>query len=186
MKSTALLAFLCLVGLAGCSEESEAPPEASPGTVDDGCPRGTLESDIAYVPLTGPRVDSNGALMPPPASGYVVSSTFLRLREGEDAGRRFSELLGPVVTNLQTQPGLEALQLATSTACRTARTLSVWSSLEAMYDFVASDAHQTAVNAVSEVSRGGSIVIHWSARNAEQASWNEAARRLAAAQGPFY
>ena len=55
-----------------------------------------------------------------------------------------------------------------------------------MYDFVASDTHQTAVNAVSEVSRGGSTVLHWSAETVEQASWQEAARRLADAKGPFY
>jgi heme-degrading monooxygenase HmoA len=177
--------LLLLAALAGCSEgldETPAPAESA----DDGCPRGTLESDAVFLPRTGPRVDASGALMAPPEAGYVVSSTFLRLRHGDEANRRFGELFAPVMTQLQNQPGLEALQLGTSAACGTARTLSVWSSLAAMYDFVASDAHQTAVHAVSEVSRGGSIVVHWSAQTAEQASWQEAERRLAAAQGPFY
>ena len=190
MRSLPLFAFPLFLGLAACSEESETPASAgaggTSGNVDDGCPRGTLESDITYLPRTGPRVDANGVLMPPPAASYVVSSTFLRLRSKDDANRRFGELMAPISALLEQQPGLEALQLAVSGECKTARTLSVWASLDVMYDFVASDAHQTAVRAVSEVSRGGSVVVHWSAENTEQASWDEAARRLTAAPGPFY
>jgi len=185
VKISPLLAFVLFPVLTACSDDSEAAPSPS-GAVDDGCPRETLELDIAYTPRTGPKVDASGALMAPPGSGYVVSTTFLRLRPGDEAGRRFAELFGPIAVQLQNQPGLLALQLATSADCGTARTLSVWSSLEAMYDFVASDTHQTAVNAVSEVSRGGSTVLHWSAETVEQASWQEAARRLADAKGPFY
>ncbi len=185
MKNSLMFACVLLPVLTGCSDESEAAPGPA-GAGDDGCPRGTLELDIAYTPRTGPKVDASGTLMPPPGDGYVVSTTFLRLRPGDEAGKRFAELFGPVALQLQHQPGLEALQLATSANCGTARTLSVWSSLEAMYDFVASDAHQAAANAVSELSRGGSTVIHWSAENVEQASWQEAAGRLAAAKGPFY
>ena len=182
-----LFGFVLLATLTACSsEESQPPGGPPPGSVDDGCPRGTLESDIVYLPRTGPKVDPSGALMPPPAEGYVVSSTFLRLRPGEEAARRFGELFAPIATQLQAQPGLEALQLATAAGCQTARTLSVWASPEAMYDFVVSDAHYAAVKAVSEVSRGGSVVVHWTAQNAEQASWNEATRRLDAARGPFY
>jgi heme-degrading monooxygenase HmoA len=185
---TSLFGLLLLATITGCSEESDAPAAAGPdpGAVTDGCPRGTLESDMASLPWTGPKIDSSGKLMPPPAEGYVVSSTFLRLRPGDEAGRRFGELFAPIATQLQTQPGLEALQLATSASCGTARTLSVWASQEAMYDFVVSDAHYAAVRAVSEVSRGGSIVVHWSAQTVEQASWDEATKRLTAAKGPFY
>jgi heme-degrading monooxygenase HmoA len=185
---TSIFGFLFLVTLAGCSEDSdsEAPLGPDPGAVDDGCLRGTLETDIAYLPRTGPRIDAAGTLMPPPAEGYVVSTTFLRLRPGDEAGRRFGELFAPIATQLQTQPGLEALQLATSASCGTARTLSVWASPDAMYDFVVSDAHYAAVRAVSEVSRGGSVVVHWTAQTPEQASWDEATKRLTAAKGPFY
>jgi heme-degrading monooxygenase HmoA len=185
---TSIFAFVFLATLSGCSEDSEsnAPQGPDPGAVDDGCPRGTLETDIVYLPRTGPKVDATGTLMPPPAEGYVVSTTFLRLRSGDEASRRFNELFAPIATQLQTQPGLEALQLATSPGCQTARTLSVWASPEAMYDFVVSDAHYAAVKAVSEVSRGGSVVVHWSAQTTEQASWGEATKRLTAAKGPFY
>jgi heme-degrading monooxygenase HmoA len=186
VKSRSLLGLFLVAGLSGCSEESETPPATDPGAVSDGCLRGTLEADIAYLPRTGPKVDATGALMPPSADGYVVSSTFLRLRPGDEAGRRFGELFAPIATQLQTQPGLEALQLATSASCQTARTLSVWASPEAMYDFVVSDTHYAAVKAVSEVSRGGSVVVHWTAQNVEQASWDEATKRLMAARGPFY
>jgi hypothetical protein len=187
MKAAALLGLgIFLPVVAGCSEDSEAPPAADPGAVTDGCPRGTLESDLVYLPRTGPKVDASGALMPPPAAGYVVSSTFLRLQPGEQAGRRFGELMAPISEQLTSLPGLEALQLATSPGCGTARTLSVWSTLDAMYYFVTSDAHQAAIDAVSEVSRGGSVVVHWNAQTVEQASWDEATRHLTAARGPFY
>ncbi len=186
MNSTPLLALVLIAGLTGCSEDSETPAGDPRGTVDDGCVRGALESDIAYLPRTGPKVDATGTLMPPPADGYVVSSTFLRLRPGDEAARRFGELFGPIAAQLQTQPGLEALQLATSAGCQTARTLSVWASPDAMYDFVVSDTHYAAVRAVSEVSRGGSVVVHWTARKVDQASWDEATQRLTDAQGPFY
>jgi heme-degrading monooxygenase HmoA len=185
---TSIFGFLFLATLTGCSEnsDSETPQGPEPGAVGDGCPRGTLETDIVYLPRTGPSIDATGTLMPPPAEGYVVSTTFLRLRAGDEAGSRFNELFAPIATQLQTQPGLEALQLATSARCGTARTLSVWASAEAMYDFVVSDAHYAAVKAVSEVSRGGSVVVHWTAPTAEQASWDEATKRLTAAKGPFY
>jgi hypothetical protein len=39
---------------------------------------------------------------------------------------------------------------------------------------------------VDEVSRGGSVVVHWDAATLEESTWEEGARKLAASTGPFY
>lgn len=183
MRSPFLLATLALC--AACSGEGEKAGSPSPMEPEDGCARGTLESDIVYTPMTGPKVEG-GKLAAPSGEGYVASSTFLRLKPGDETNTRFQELLGPILAGFPSRPGMQAFQLALAASCNTARTLSVWASVEDMYDFVTSEEHMTAVSAVGEVSRGGSIVVHWDAATAEETSWQEAARKLAAATGPFY
>jgi heme-degrading monooxygenase HmoA len=183
------LFFAAITLCAACSGSDAKPvaetPGPSPGDVDDGCARGSIESDLAFTPMSGPKVEG-GALVAPGAEGYVVSSTFLRLRPGEESNKRFQELFAPILAGFAARPGMQAFQLGLSASCNTARTLSVWSSTEAMYDFVTSDEHMAAVNAVGEVSRGGSVVVHWDATNVDESSWDEAARKLASASGPFY
>jgi len=139
------------------------------------------------VPLSGPGVDpETGELKPPPAAGYIVSSTYLRLKSKPGEFQRFGELMGPIQQALAEQPGLLALQLSTSDSCSSARTLAVWESADAMYEFVTSPAHMAAVDAVGEVSRGGSIVTSWRASQTGEATWDEAVRKLDADNGPFY
>ena len=188
MRTPLLLAALALC--AACSSSDDKKPEAesptpSPGDVDDGCARGSMESDLAFTPMSGPKV-SEGALMAPGNDGYVTATTFLRLRPGEEAAARFQELAGPIIASFASRPGMQAFQLGLSASCNTARTLSVWATTEDMFDFVTSDEHMNAMNAVSEVSRGGSMTVHWEAATTEESSWDEAAKRLAAGNGPFY
>jgi heme-degrading monooxygenase HmoA len=167
----------------------------SGGAPNDGCTRGAIEADLndgqpggppSIVTPTAPRwqgpaVDpATGALRP---GSYVFSSTYLTLRP--DGRPRFGELMGPISADLQTRPGLLAITLALSESCGTARTLSAWESEEAMYAFVASDAHGAAVSAVGEVSRGQSVVTHWAGTEAG-ATWARAAEELARDEGPFY
>jgi hypothetical protein len=167
----------------GSKPEGEGP---DPGAVDDGCERSKIEPDLGATPMSGSKVDTSGVLAEPGPGGYVVSSTFLRLRPGEAVTTRFGELSGPIIAGLPARPGLAGFQLGLAPACNVARTLSVWESEEAMYDFVVSDEHITAVSAVSEVSRGASVVVHWTAESAADATWERAGMELAAAKGPFY
>jgi heme-degrading monooxygenase HmoA len=186
MTRSHLFSIAAFALCAACSSSDDAKNVAAdPGTVTDGCARDTLESDLALTPLSGSQV-KDGDLAAPGPDGYVVSTTFLRLKPGDDTAARFQELVSPILQRLVTQSGLAGFQLGLSTSCNTARTLSVWESTEAMYDFVGSDVHMTAVNAVSDVSRGGSIVVHWQAPTADEASWSSATETLAAANGPWY
>jgi hypothetical protein len=148
---------------------------------DDGCREDELEADMPRTPLAGDDV-VDGAV---PAGSYAISSTYLRLPEGEAARERFFALVGPVLADLTTREGAVASALALSASCNTARTLTVWRDQDAMYEFVAGEAHLAAMAAVGEVSRGGSIAKHWLGDESE-ANWDSAAEQLGAFDGRTY
>jgi heme-degrading monooxygenase HmoA len=161
--------------------DASAPTNSNsePGGNFAGCVRGSLESDLEASPLAGPGV-REGALEP---GDYVVSSTYLQIKLGKNA--RLQELSAPILDDLGSRAGLVALSLGNSRTCNVARTLTVWRDDAAMLEFVIGDAHSTAVQAVSELSRGGSVVTHWSG-DEKTASWKSAAEHLAADDGPEY
>jgi hypothetical protein len=159
---------------------NESEPAADPTELSD-CTRGTLEPDLQAAPLDGPGV-SDGALIP---GDHVVSSTYLQI--GRDAASRqlFEQLVAPVTAELQVRPGLLALSFGSSESCGTVRTLSVWEDDVAMLGFVTSTAHANAMARVTEISRGGSVVTHWTG-DAATANWPTAAQRLGEDDGPEY
>jgi quinol monooxygenase YgiN len=156
----------------GSTEAPEADPFA-------GCAPGTLEADMNAAPLSGPGVQ-DGALEP---GEYIVSSTYLQLKP--DKLDRFQELLKPIEADLASRDGVVALSFGGSPTCGTARTLAVWRDEAAMFSFVTGEAHSAAVGAIDELSRGGSIVTHWTGDQAS-ATWDAAAGQLAADDGPTY
>lgn len=171
-------------GGASATDGGSAPDVArgtDSGTPFGDCSRGTLEQDFAAAPLAGAGV-VDGKLR---AGNYVISATYLQLRQEAAAQQRFGELMGPILAELQTRPGLVAISLGTSSRCGVARTLSVWEDDIAMLGFVASKAHGAAVSSVNQVSRGGSLVTHW-AGDSTQATWSAAAEQAAKDDGPFY
>lgn len=159
------------------------------------CRAGSVEEDLAgaspnltptELAWMGPGVDSaTGALMPQEGT-LIVSTTYLRLQPTDEARARFGELMNPILGDLFGNPELVAVQLALSERCGTARTLSVWRSVEGMFTFAASDSHATAASAVGDVSRGGSVVTHWEAAGVGGIGWDEAVAQAAAVEGPFY
>jgi hypothetical protein len=158
----------------------DSDPAANPSELS-GCTRGTLESDLQAAPLEGPGV-SDGVLTP---GEYVVSSTYLQI--GTDAASRqlFEQLVAPVTAELQVRPGLLALSFGSSESCGTVRTLSVWEDDVAMLGFVTSTAHANAMARVTDISRGGSVVTHWTG-GAATVNWPDAAQRLGEDDGPEY
>jgi len=148
---------------------------------DDGCHADELEADMPRAPLTGAGV-VDGTLA---AGSYAISSTYLRLPAGDAARERFFALAGPVIADAATREGAVASALALSASCNTARTLTVWRDQEAMYEFVSGQAHLVAMAAVGEVSRGGSIAMHWLGDESE-ANWDTAAEQLGAFEGRTY
>ncbi|MBL8949866.1 MAG: DUF3291 domain-containing protein, partial [Myxococcaceae bacterium] len=116
---------------------------------------------------------------------YAISSTYLRQPSGEAAEKKFSQLMAPISMQLTNQKGLVAMQLTFSEHCHTARTLTVWEDEAAMYSFVMSKAHVDAMAAVGELSRGGSIALHWSGSDRD-ATWSTATQKLGAHSGAQY
>lgn len=182
MKSSLWILIPALVFTAACGDAADDADDTSPPPEGPLCARGTLEPDLAMqTPLMGSGVDpATGAIAPPPSGSYVVSSTYLALKPDPAAQARFGELTGPIQAALMNQEGLVGLQLASSKSCVTARTLTIWASEEAMYAFVTGPAHMEAASSFSEVSRGGSVVTHWSAASTGEIRWEEAAKKLAA------
>lgn len=202
MRLVLVLSLSTSLGLVACGGDDPPPtaqptpsatptptPSPTPQPLIPGCVRGTIEPDhTTFGPLAGPGVDpATGQLRPPPAgSAYVVSSTYLALRGEPAAQQAFGQLMGPIDQTLRTQAGLVAIQLGTSMSCGTARTLTVWASEDAMYAFVASPAHVDAIRRVNEVSRGESMVTHWTATTTAAVTWAEAAAQLRDHDGTLY
>jgi hypothetical protein len=172
-----------------------------PGTGGDGagtpigCEPGTLEEDLMGQDQAGNPVPvvwlgsgadpATGGLLPDDGT-FVASTTYLTLNGTPETQQRFGQLMGPIIGALFGNPDLLAVQLGTSARCGTARTFAVWRSLEGMMTFATSDAHMAAVGAVGEISRGRSVVTHWEGATIDTLDWDEATRRVAAIEGPFY
>lgn len=187
---TFAFATLLLVGCDDADGPSRPDPVTDAGPTDT-CDRAVLEDDLGSPAgpgwaLAGPGVDPATGELLPFDQPVVASTTYLRLRSEVSSQQRFGQLMGPIQETLGTAPGLLAIGLATSDACGTARTLTIWESEDAMLGFVTSEAHVAAVQAVSEVSRGGSVVTHWSASDTSAAGPDEALRQLAAYDGFEY
>lgn len=163
---------------AACSRE---PAE------DPACRADALEPDIMYAaPLAGPGVAEDGTIAAPAAGKrYAISSTYLRQKRDEPSQKRFQTLMAPMAMQLSSQPGLVALQLSFSEKCLSARTLTVWQDEAAMVGFVMSDSHQAAIAAIGDVSRGGSIALHWLGSE-QDATWDKATAKLGAHAGAEY
>jgi heme-degrading monooxygenase HmoA len=135
------------------------------GPDDKVCVRSYTEPDLQVAPLSGPGVDpATGKLAP---GTYLLSSTYLRLSTDAAAQKTFQAAFKAISDTLPTQPGLIAWQVATSSECLTARTLSVWKDDASMYGFAGGPAHADAVAKIGTISRGGSVVTHWSGTEAD-------------------
>lgn len=181
--ASVILPLGLLAAACGGDDDDDAAVDAAPAAT---CDRGVLEPDNQpQGPLAGPGVDpESGELRAPPEGGYYMSTTYLQIKP--EAQQLFGELVMPIGQQLATQPGLVAVQLTSAAECGTARTLGVWESEEAMFDFSLGDAHQAAVGRIDEVSRGASAFATWTAASLDQTTWQAAADRLAEVDGPLY
>ena len=62
--------------------------------------------------------------------------------------------------------------------------MTIWTDQAAMMDFVRSGAHNAAMGAVSEISRGGSVTLHWETTNPEDIDWAAAVTHFVGHDGP--
>lgn len=187
--------------VADTSDGSASDPDTSGGDASTGddpfadCDRGVLEADIMGadqmgnpIPLVwmGPGVDPMTGMLVDDGSTYVVSSTYLAMKPDPAAQQAFGEVTPPIVPELFGNPGVVAFQLGSSNACASARTLTVWRDEAAMMAFVMSDAHATAAARIGEISRGSSVVTHWTGATVAEIDWDIAVEHVAADAGPFY
>ncbi|WP_437806967.1 antibiotic biosynthesis monooxygenase family protein [Sorangium sp. So ce1078] len=178
--AAAVLAALGVI-LPGCADDAGAtPPDAPPAE----CTGGVLEADLQAEPLSGPGVDpATGKLRPPPeGSSYTVSATYGIPRPGDAVMEKYVQYFGAIQAQLASQPGLLALQLGQAPSCGSGRTLAVWSSAEAMYEFVMSDAHLAAMDAVNELVQPNYAVTHWETASADEMTLEEGVRRIQASE----
>jgi heme-degrading monooxygenase HmoA len=174
---------LCLISASACGDDDKGAGVSSAAL---GCAPSTLESDLDAEPLQGPGVDpATGKFTFAPGASYVVSSTYIVPKPGPNgapATDQYQQLFPALVEQLQREPGLLAVQLGTSTSCRSGRTLAIWKSEADMYHFVTSPAHVAAMGVVNQVAEPGYEVLHWTATRPEQTTLNEAVIRLAGAR----
>jgi heme-degrading monooxygenase HmoA len=151
-------------------------PDALPPIDETACSKDRIEADgVDSTPMT--------AIAP---GQYLITTTYLRLPLSKKAMARFSELSAPIDADLRANAGLVRVTARLSTACNTARTLTVWKSEADMMKFVTSPSHAKAMAGTPEVSRGGSITTHWMDSEAG-ATWAKAAQSLGADNdGPIY
>lgn len=177
------------------ADDDTTAADSSGGDPFAACNRGTLETDLesqdaagnpAPPRWAGPGVDQATGELIDDGSTYVVSATYLTIKPEGPAMQAFGEVIGPVVPELLGNPGVVAFQLASSTECSSARTFTVWRDEESMMAFVMSDAHAMASARVSEISRGGSVVTHWTGAVVADITWETALTQLEADAGPFY
>ena len=184
-KMGALVAMACLFGAACVAEEPGDEAAGEQQTRDESlCVAEVLEEDsIVFAGV--------GAADGPPAWGElppdaIVAMTYLRLKDTPEAGQRFQEVSGPVSAALQSSPGLMGISIRQSASCNTARTMTVWASEEAMMGFVTGEAHLAAMQATSEVSRGGSITSTWRLGDLDEVEFAAVAEGFVAHDGPIY
>lgn len=165
--------------LSGCSSE---PGAKNQNPAPAACTGGVIEADLQGGPLSGAGVDpGTGRLLPPPdGASYTISSTYGVPRRDAGVMERYLSMFGAIQAQLASQPGLVALQLVQSPSCGSGRTLAVWSSTEAMYEFVMSPAHLAAVDAVGELLEPNYAVTHWETSDMDEMTLEEGARRIAA------
>lgn len=138
------------------------------------CVETDFEDDIA---LGGPGFDPETGLTGEPQEAYLVATTQIYLRA--DKLDEFGSLAGAVLETLGGSEGMLAFGIGSSQTCGLARTLSIWSSEEAMLSFVMSDAHASAMVQAPEISFTGRTT-HWEATADEllELDWDVARAKL--------
>ena len=178
-----MLLLLC-ISSARCASDDKAAdnPNVGESKSELRCVAGVVEPDLDMTPMGGSAVDeATGTYKLRAGEQVTVSSTYGIPQPGPDGAalpKRYQELMGRIIAQLQQQPGLLALQLGNSERCGSGRTLAVWESEDAMYTFVTSPPHMEAMSHVHELVQPGYAVTDWSASKPEQLEMKEAAVHL--------
>ncbi len=150
-----MISALPIITLTACGSDdgSEDGPLTLNETLDE-----CIEDDFGAAPFAGPGFSPDTGLIGTAQDSYVASTTFI-IVNSEDQDR-FLQLAGAVIETMGDMPGLVGYSLGASEKCGTSRTLTVWESEQAMFDFVVSDAHAAAMSQAESISEIG-VVTHW-------------------------
>jgi heme-degrading monooxygenase HmoA len=132
------------------------------------------------LPFEGAGFEGGGKLKDDvPEGTYLVSTTWIDLKDTDEAQRRFDALMEPLREQLKTQPGLVGYSLAFKPFSNADyRTLTIWESEEAMLQWVVSDDHVAAIAESGDIGADGAVTT-WTATRAElPPTFDEARARL--------
>jgi len=172
------LPLVLVLGLVPACSDDEPTERQDPGTQTAellACSSGPLQ---VGGPLSGPGLDPETGLIGEPQPTYVISTT--QLVVPRDKRSEFGELVADIFTDIQSREGLVAQSFASDDDCNHQRTLTVWASEDAMYDFVFSEAHTKAMNRTLRISDAGRVTS-WTATagEVEAMTWDQAVSRMA-------
>ncbi|WP_428265523.1 hypothetical protein [Haliangium sp.] len=168
-----MLTSVLSLALVACGNDDSGPADIQ--TCD--------EVDFMAAPLSGAGYDPEQGFVGETQESYIAHTTFLVL--DPDGSQRFDELVGPIFADLATREGLVAYTVGMSQQCGIARTMGLWTSEQAMYDFVLDTAHAAAMAEVDAVSLNGATT-HWTVRPADvPMSWETARAKIAEVE-PLY
>lgn len=127
--------------------------------------------------LAGPGYDPAVGLIDPQDT-YIVHTTQILVDPNEVEA--FLADVDAIQQQLMQTPGLVAITTAQDPNCGYSRTLGVWRSEEAIYDFVYSGAHLTAIGNSTQYTLAGRTT-HWevSADEVPEITWDVAKAKIA-------
>lgn len=136
-----------------------------------------------FSPFEGPGyTQADGLTLDLPGDqSLIVATTYLPIRDGDEANDLFQRHMEELNAALEAGPeGLVGYSLGQSLVANEVRTLSVWTSYEAMYGFVLGDAHAAAMEDGARIEvEGAARVAQWETTAAElPPSWPEARERV--------
>ncbi|MFO0642093.1 MAG: hypothetical protein U0183_22905 [Polyangiaceae bacterium] len=186
MKTLLVTIIACGSLLSACSSTTSADDpssaDAAPAekTYPETCSRETVEADAKLSPFEG--VGAKGGALVPSDEDFAIAATYLQLRGSPEAAKKFQETMGKINQELAKAEGLVAFRVATSDACGSARTLSVFKDETAMLKFVTSAAHSEAMTLATSLSRGKSKTTRWTGKQTE-VTFEAGAQHLATKPG---
>ena len=182
-----LLATLALASACTSAATGDAVPAPSPSASsvsspppDEGAVLRCADDDLVdSIAFSGPGWDgTKGALTKEPRASYRIATTVFAYHRDEKRKADFDATLARVIEAAKVSPGLVGYQIAHSSKCGYARTISVWETEDDMMRFVLSGAHSDATTKVRDVGIDGRT-IGWEGTAKElPVSWPAARAKL--------
>jgi hypothetical protein len=185
-STLSLLTLAALPALSACSSSSPDEPSSSSSSGNSIAGVTDCVDDDIMDHFTGPGYDPQKGLLPPVQASYVAATTVLLMSPDPATQMLFTQLAGPVIVQVPTQAGLVGYQIAISSKCHYARTLTVWRDMDSMMEFVASPNHAHAMENGQQVT-SAAAVANWTIQAADMPpTWAVARMQIAGMGRPAY